>query len=268
MAPPIKTDSALSSLPGYFQMRQPRAADMQPSAPQSSGFSSPSATESAFRVLASNPPDVTKSATFSTPAEPRPIAYAPVGGTFDPKQGLPKMPGPARPDAASDTSHWRMGGQTPATRFSQDTSKGSTQPPYASVGNNVPKGGTGGSGFVGFGQYFGANAPTAQVAEPVSSAPQNWTSGDAFNAMIGYGATQRQNAQEAAQAKQRAEQNKAAFVQQRAAAQTQRETRARSVAQQGRGPEAQQMREEEEPSGTQKQQSNRRGSRFDDYFSY
>jgi len=37
---PIKTDP-MSSLSGYFQMRQPRAADMQPSPPQSSGFSAP-----------------------------------------------------------------------------------------------------------------------------------------------------------------------------------------------------------------------------------
>ena len=160
MAPPVKTDSALSSLPGYFQMRQPRAADMQPSPPQSSGFSSPSATESAFHVLASNPPDVTKSATFSTPSQPKPIAYAPPG----PNPSQFRLPsGPMRPNPASDTSGWTVPtGHTPASRFGQGMGKGANQPAYASAGDNVPKGGKGGTGFTSFNQYFGANAPAAQ----------------------------------------------------------------------------------------------------------
>lgn len=201
MAPPIKTDSALSSLPGYFQMRQPRAADMQPSAPQSSGFSSPSATESAFHVLASNPPDVTKSATFSTAAQPRPIAYTPSGGSFDPSRGLPKTPGPMRPNPASDTSQWRMGaGHTSASRFGQGASKGSTQPAYASAGDNVPKGGKGGTGFTSFNQYFGANAPAAQKTAQTEArktgqaieaqANQLATPGAAFNYGQAYDVTQ------------------------------------------------------------------------------
>jgi hypothetical protein len=41
-------------------------------------------------------------------------------------------------------------------------SKGSTQPAYTSAGDNVPKGGKGGTGFTSFNQYFGANAPAAQ----------------------------------------------------------------------------------------------------------
>jgi hypothetical protein len=43
-------------------------------------------------------------------------------------------------------------------------SKGSTQPAYTSAGDNVPKGGKGGTGFTSFNQYFGANAPAAQRA--------------------------------------------------------------------------------------------------------
>jgi hypothetical protein len=152
MAPPIKTGSALSSLPGYFQMHQPRAADMQPSPPGSSGFSSPSATESAFHVLASNPPDVTKSATFSTPTQPRPIAYATPLGNPDPLRNV----GPSQ----SSTIDLRQGRKpTPPSRSSTQPS---TQPAYTSAGDNVPKGGKGGTGFTSFNQYFGANAPAAQ----------------------------------------------------------------------------------------------------------
>lgn len=162
MAPPIKTDSALSSLPGYFQMRQPRAADMQPSPPQSSGFSAPSATESAFHVLASNPPDVTKSATFSTPSQPRPIAYAP-----QPQRTSTFAPAPVSSGTIQDqyaAKEARQRASQAASRFGQAASKGSTQPAYPSAGDSVPKGGTGGTGFVGFNQYFGANAPAAQKA--------------------------------------------------------------------------------------------------------
>jgi len=158
---PIKTDP-MSSLSGYFQMRQPRAADMQPSPPGSSGFSSPSATESAFHVLASNPPDVTKSSTFSTPAQPRPIAYAP-----QPPQASTFAPAPVSSQTIQDQAagrEQRAAKQVSPSRFSQGMSKGSTQPAYASAGDNVPKGGTGGTGFTSFNQYFGANAPAAQRA--------------------------------------------------------------------------------------------------------
>jgi len=144
-------------------------------------------------------------------------------------------------------------------------SKDSTQPAYASAGDSVPKGGKGGTGFTSFNQYFGANAPAAEAMTPLTTAPTGWSSADAFNAMLSYPAEQRQAEQMRQQAEQRAAQNKAAFAQQQAAAQAQRETRARSVAEQGRGPEAQQMRAEERPD-TRKQQSERRGSRFDDYF--
>lgn len=158
MAPPIKTDSALSSLPGYFQMRQPRAADMQPSPPQSSGFSAPSATESAFHVLASNPPDVTKSATFSTPPMQLPGGGQTQARTYGGPLTNPAIQGRAFAPALPAQ------GSTPASRFSQGMSKGTTQPAYTSAGDNVPKGGAGGTGFVGFNQYFGANAPAAQKA--------------------------------------------------------------------------------------------------------
>lgn len=158
MAPPVKTDSALSSLPGYFQMRQPRAADMQPSPPQSSGFSSPSATESAFHVLASNPPDVTKSATFSTAPMQLPAGGQTQARTYGGPLTNPAIQGRAFAPSLPAAS------PTPASRFSQGMGKSSTQPAYASAGDNVPKGGKGGTGFVGFNQYFGANAPAAQKA--------------------------------------------------------------------------------------------------------
>jgi hypothetical protein len=258
---PVKTDP-MSSLSGYFQMRQPRAADMQPSPPQSSGFSAPSATESAFHVLASNPPDTTKSATFSTPPMRLPEGGQTQAQTFGGPPTNSAIQGKA---SAPNIAPGYTGGHTPATRFSQGMSKGSTQPAYASAGDSVPKGGKGGTGFTSFNQYFGANAPAAEAMTPLTTAPTGWSSADAFNAMLSYPAEQRQAEQMRQQAEQRAAQNKAAFAQQQAAAQAQREARARSVAEQGRGPEAQQMRAEERPD-TRKQQSERRGSRFDDYF--
>jgi hypothetical protein len=191
MAPPIKTDSALSSLPGYFQMRQPRAADMQPSAPQSSGFSSPSATESAFRVLASNPPDVTKSATFSTPPQnaaiqgPSTVSVAP---------GFIANPTPRNPAIQGQASAPNLPAASPT-------------PAYTSAGDNVPKGGTGGSGFVGFSQYFGANAPSVQAqaqkaavgAKDMGALNALQSAGSVaaspFDAMLGQGATERAAAQ-------------------------------------------------------------------------
>jgi hypothetical protein len=157
---PIKTDP-MSSLSGYFQMRQPRAADMQPSPPQSSGFSAPSATESAFHVLASNPPDTTKSATFSTPPMQLPEGGQTQAQTFGGPPTNLAIQGKA---SAPNIAQGYTGGHTPATRFSQGMSKGSTQPAYTSAGDNVPKGGKGGTGFTSFNQYFGANAPAAQRA--------------------------------------------------------------------------------------------------------
>ena len=158
----------------------------------------------------------------------------------------------------------------------------------------------GGTGFVSFGQYFGGNAPAVQAQaqkvvqqKPISStdpyaaqiaqtsaqfaalnpAVQSGDMGEnvgAFDQLLGGGETQRAAKQE----QQRLEASKATIAAEEARrqaqiaqAQAQQNARARAVAEQGRGSEAQQMREEERPD-TRKQQSERRGSRFDDYFGY
>lgn len=171
--------------------------------------------------------------------------------------------------------------------------------PSAPSAPSAPKGSAGGgTGFVSFGQYFGANAPAiqqqaqgvvqqkavsstdpyaAQIAQTsaqqaaLNPAAQYGDMGEnvsAFDQLLGGGVTQRAAKQE----QQRLETSKTTIAAEEARrqaqiAQAQRDARARAVAEQGRGPEAQQMREEERPD-TRKQQSERRGSRFDDYFGY
>ena len=171
--------------------------------------------------------------------------------------------------------------------------------PSAPSAPSAPKGSAGGgTGFVSFGQYFGGNAPAiqrqaqgvvqqkavsstdpyaAQIAQTsaqfaaLNPAAQSGDMGEnvsAFDQLLGGGVTQRAAKQE----QQRLETSKTTIAAEEARrqaqiAQAQRDARARAVAEQGRGPEAQQMREEERPD-TRKQQSERRGSRFDDYFGY
>jgi len=173
--------------------------------------------------------------------------------------------------------------------------------PSAPSAPSAPKSAAGGgTGFVSFGQYFGANAPAiqqqaqgvvqqkavssadpyaAQIAQtsaqqaalnPVAQYGDMGENVSAFDQLLGGGVTQRAAKQE----QQRLEASKTTIAAEEARrqaqiaqAQAQQDARARAVAEQGRGPEAQQMRQEERPD-TRKQQSSRRGSRFDDYFSY
>lgn len=135
---------------------------------------------------------------------------------------------------------------------------------------SAPKGSAGGgTGFVSFGQYFGANAPAIQQQAQqattdktrtelgVLQQPGGYQGGSAFDQMLAGGVVQR----EAATQQQRQEAADIARVQAEQVAQ-----------QQARAQDVQQQREErqqymtEEPPESRKSRSRPKGSRFDDYF--
>lgn len=145
-----QAENAKGALPAWFEQHQPRMADSIPSAPGFSGISAPSLSESSGRVQPTVAPDTSRSATTSTsfysggsmPGYPPP----PPGPMQDPRRA-------ANPQAVSNA----LPRKNPA-----DVS-GMSGTPYATEAKSYkPPSGTGGSGFVGFEQYFGANQPSAQ----------------------------------------------------------------------------------------------------------
>ena len=146
--------------------------------------------------------------------------------------------------------------------------------PSAPSAPSAPKGSAGGgTGFVSFGQYFGANAPAIQQQAQqattgktqeqlgVLQQPGGYAGGSAFDQLLAGGVVQRDAAaQQVSLQKQQAAEREAALsglaAQQEAAYRQQAQSRA----------EAQQMREEEPPE-SRKSRSRPVGSRFDGYFS-
>ena len=137
-------------------------------------------------------------------------------------------------------------------------------------GPSAPKGAAGGgTGFVSFGQYFGANAPAIQqqaqqaVANKTYSEldvlqkPGGYEGGSAFDQMLGGGVVQRE-----AEA-QRARQGAADIARIQAEQAAQQQARAQAVQQQR---EERQQYMEEEPPESRKSRSRPVGSRFDGYF--
>ena len=135
---------------------------------------------------------------------------------------------------------------------------------------SAPKGSAGGgTGFVSFGQYFGANAPAIQQQAQqattgktrtelgVLEQPGGYEGGSAFDQMLAGGVVQRE-----AEA-QRKRQEIADMTRAQAEQAAQQQARAQAVQQQY---DTRQRVMEEEPPESRKSRSRPAGSRFDDYF--